>query len=46
MAARRRKTSTKKSRKGRDAKGRFLKGFYQPCGKGARIRKAKKKRRS
>lgn len=42
---RRRNTrTTKKARKGRDSKGRFLKGFYQPCTKGARIRKVRKKR--
>ncbi len=33
----------RKPKKGRNAKGQFLKGFYQPCSKGARIRKAKRK---
>ncbi len=33
-----------KVKKGRNAKGQFLKGFYQPCTQGARIRKAKKAR--
>ncbi len=46
MAARRRKATKRKVvRKGRDSKGRFLKGFYQPCSKGARIRKARKRSR-
>ena len=40
---RRRKTTAKKVRKGRNAKGQFLPGFYQPCHKGSRIRKAKRK---
>jgi len=39
---RRRSTAAKKARKGRDSKGRFQKGFYQPCTKGARIKKAKR----
>ena len=39
MAAKR-----KKARKGRDSKGRFLKGWYQPCTPKARVRKAKRKR--
>ena len=39
----RRRTTTKKTRKGRNSKGQFIKGFYQPCTKGARIKKAKKK---
>jgi len=38
MAARRKKAT----RKGRDSKGRFKKGWYQPCTPKARIRKAKK----
>ena len=36
------KKATRKPKKGRNSKGQFLKGFYQPCTKGARIRKAKK----
>jgi len=41
MAARK-KATVKKTRRGRDAKGRFLSGWYQPCTHKARIRKAKK----
>lgn len=33
----------RKVRRGRDSKGRFKKGWYQPCQTGARIRRAKKK---
>ena len=41
-----RKAATKKktAKKGRNKLGQFVKGFYQPCTKGSRIRKAKKKR--
>jgi len=45
MAGRKKRTTKRKSRVGRDAKGRFKKGFYQPCKKGASIRKVKKHRR-
>lgn len=38
------KKAAKKLKKGRNAKGQFLKGFYQPCTKGAHIRKARKNR--
>jgi hypothetical protein len=35
--------AARKPKKGRNKKGQFIKGFYQPCNKGARMRKARKK---
>jgi hypothetical protein len=40
MAAKKKKGA----RRGRDGKGRFLKGWYQPCTPKARIKKAKVKK--
>ncbi len=37
------KKSPRKAKKGRNKKGQFISGFYQPCTKGSRIRKAKKR---
>ncbi len=37
------KKTARKTKKGRNSKGQFLKGFYQPCTKGARIRKARRR---
>jgi len=36
-------TRKKAIKKGRNAKGQFIGGYYQPCTKGSRIKKAKKK---
>lgn len=36
----------KRTKAGRDSKGRFKKGHYQPCSKGAAMRKAKGNRKA
>jgi hypothetical protein len=33
-----------KTKKGRDTRGQFMEHFYQPCTKGSRMRKAKKRK--
>ena len=43
MPRRTTKTAPRKAKKGRNARGQFLPGYYQPCNKGARIRKAKRR---